>query len=315
MSNKRKYRELCEQEPSIPIFSQAWWLDSVAEGSWDVALVQKGEEILASMPYVVKKRFGFTILSHPPLTQNLGPWLRPSTAKYAKRLGQEKDLLQDLFDQLPKFSYFNQNWHYSNTNWLPVYWKGFEQTTRYTYIIKNIKNIDAVVSGFESSKRKNINKSKNIVKVIFDLPAKDFYENHKYTLAKQKQKISYSFEVFEKIYNAGYQKGNAKAIAALDSEGNLHAALFVIWDSNSAYDLISTIDPDYRTYGAASLLVQEIIKYTSSYVDIFDFEGSMIEPVERSFRQFGAMQTPYFSISKNNSYILKTYKFLQGLRK
>lgn len=40
---KELYRKLCEQEPSIPLFSQAWWLDAVCgEAAWDVALVEKG---------------------------------------------------------------------------------------------------------------------------------------------------------------------------------------------------------------------------------------------------------------------------------
>lgn len=41
----------------------------------------------------------------------------------------------------------------------------------------------------------------------------------------------------------------------------------------------------------------------------------MLEPVERFFRAFGAIQTPYFSISKTNSKALKIYRLLQSLRK
>jgi hypothetical protein len=315
VTNKEKYRQLCSVEMSIPIFSKDWWLDSVAGGDWDVVLVEKGGEILASMPYTMRNSYGLTLINQPLLTQNLGPWLRKSSAKYAKRLSQEKDLLQDLFKQLPSFSSFKQNWHCSKTNWLPLYWMGFEQTTKYTYVISNIKDYNTVFKDFENSKRKNIKKSEKIINVKFDISPEDFYKNHKLTLSKQRTKISYSFDVFKNLYSKGYKNNSAKTIAAYDKDGNLHAALFIVWDSNSAYDLISTIDPDYRTFGAASLLVQEAIKYVSKYVDKFDFEGSMIEPVERSFRQFGAIQTPYFTISKTNSKLLKTYRFLQDIKR
>jgi len=314
-TNKEKYRALCAKESSIPIFSKDWWLDSVAGDDWDVVLVEKEEQILASLPFVSRKKMGLTLITQPMLTQNLGPWLRPSSAKYSRQLSQEKDLLQDLFKSLPEFSYFSQNWHYRINNWLPLYWLGYEQTTLYTYIIDNIKDYSTVFNGFENSKRKNIRKSEKIVQIKFDLSAEDFYENHKKTLAKQGQEVSYPFEVFNNLYVNGYKNNSAKTIAAYDTDGNLHAALFVVWDGYSAYDLISTIDPDYRTFGAASLLVQEIIKYVSKYVDKFDFEGSMIEPVERSFRQFGAKQTPYFSISKTNSKLIKAYRFLQSIKK
>jgi len=307
MSNKNIYRELCATESTIPVFSRDWWLDAVCDGAdnWDVALVENGGEVMATMPYYVKHKYGFTLLTQPPLTQTLGPWIRPSSAKHAKALGQQKHLMYGLIEQLPKCDLFMQNWHYSITNWLPFYWKGFSQTTRYTYVIEDLSDLDKVFSGFEHSKRKNIKKSEKIINIVFDITADQFYDNHQMTLLKQNSKISYSKDLFKRIYKAGYQNDSARTIAAYDQYGNLHAALFVIWDNQSAYDLISTIDPDYRNYGAASLLIREIIKFVSVRTNKFDFEGSMIEQVERSFRQFGAIQKPYFFISKTSSRLLR----------
>lgn len=314
ISNKEKYRALCTQEFSIPVFSQAWWLDSTAEDCWDVVLLEKDGEILASLPYILKKRYGFIFLTQPVLTQNLGPWLRKNSLKYSKKLAQEKDLLQELYSKLPKHDSYSQSWHYKLTNWLPLYWLNYEQTTKYTYVIPDISNIDEVVNNFEHSKRKNIKKSEKIIKIVFDISPEEFYDNHKITLKKQGQSISYSFEVFLKLYINGYENNSAKTIAAYDEFGNLHAALFVVWDKNSAYNLISTIDPDFRVHGAASLLIKESIKYVSNFVNKFDFEGSMIESVERSFRQFGAVQVPYFAIKKTSSRMLKLLQILHKLK-
>jgi len=306
MNTKNKYRIHCKEEKSIPIFSQDWWLDSVCgEKNWGVCLVEKGDQILASMPYHTKKRYGFTLLSHPLLTQNLGPWIRPSVVAYSKMLGDQKDLMEALILQLPEYDYFNQNWHYTHTNWLPFYWKKFTQTTRYTYVIDDLSDLDKVFSEFAYSKKKNIKKSAGLINVVLDISADEFYENHKMTLLKQHSKISYSKELFKEIYDACYQNNAGKTIAAYDKDGNLHAALFIVWDNQSAYDLISTIDPDYRKYGAASLLIREAIKFVAPHASKFDFEGSMIESVERSFRQFGAIQKPYFTVTKINSRWLK----------
>jgi len=38
---------------------------------------------------------------------------------------------------------------------------------------------------------------------------------------------------------------------------------------------------------------------------IYDFEGSMIEPIEEFFHSFGAVQKPYFEISKTSSRSMK----------
>lgn len=133
------------------------------------------------------------------------------------------------------------------------------------------------------------------------------------TLALQKSEISYSFEIFRRIYDSAYERNSGMTIAAYDCDHNLHAALFIVWDSNSAYDLISTIDPRFRNSGAASLLIKEALVILSGKTKVFDFEGSMIESVERSFRQFGAEQTPYFSISKTNSKILKVRNAIKDI--
>ena len=312
---KKKYRELCEKEPTIPLFSKDWWLDSVAgSDNWDVALIETGGKIVASMPYVIKKKYGLTFLIQPPLSQTLGPWIRETDAKLANQLSREKDLMQALIEQLPKFDHFSQNWHYSRTNWLPFYWKDFKQTTRYTYVLKDLSNLEKVFSEFSHAKRKNIRKAEKIIKVVYDISANDFYENHKMTLSKQGAEISYSYDLFKRIYQVSYEKNFGRTIAAYDENNHLHAALFIVWDDMSAYDLISTIDPDFRNYGAASLLIREIVCYTSVFAPKFDFEGSMIEPVERSFRQFGAEQVPYFSLTKTPSRLLRLYKAIKNIR-
>jgi hypothetical protein len=302
MDAKNKYRELCKTERTIPVFSRDWWLDAVcgAEG-WDVVIVEKGAQVVASLPYYLSGDILGQRIVMPKLTQTMGPWIKyPEGQKHDKRLSYEKELMTDLIKGLPKFRFFRQNFHYSITNWLPFYWQGFSQTTRYTYVIEDLNDLDAVFSNFSHSKRKNIKRAEKSVTVNYDLSAKDFYDNHKLTLSKQGQEIGYSYDLFSRIYDAAYTAGCGKAIYCVDEENNIHSGLFVIWDECSAYDLISTIDPDFRNSGSASLLIREIIKYVADKTEKFDFEGSMIEAVERSFRSFGGLQKQFFSISKDS---------------
>ena len=307
MTNREKYREFCKTEENIPLFSKDWFLDSVCgTDNWDVALVERDTEIIASMPFYRKRKTIFNIITMPKHAQTMGVYLKyPEGQKYEKRLSYEKELMTSLIEQLPKVDYFNQAFHYSVTNWLPFYWKGYTQTTNYTYVIENLSNLESVFKNFNHAKRKNIKKAEKILEVKFDLSAKEFYDNHKMTLKKQDSVISYSFEHFNRIFSSAYEHNAGRTIYAVDSDNNIHAALFVIWDKNSAYDLISTIDPAFRNSGGASLLIREIIKFVSNKTNRFDFEGSMIENVEKSFRQFGAKQKPYFDITKIDSKILK----------
>ncbi|MGJ0302835.1 hypothetical protein NG774_05830 [Aliarcobacter cryaerophilus] len=59
----------------------------------------------------------------------------------------------------------------------------------------------------------------------------------------------------------------------------------------------------------------ESIKYALESGRRFDFEGSMIESIEKYFRSFGAIQKPYFHITKTNSKILKLKKVIKEILK
>src|SRR5215467_5556332 len=95
------------------IFQQPWWLDAVAPGAWGEVTVEKGGQLVARLPYVVKKYLGFTLISMPPLTQALGPWLLPYSGKYIHQLSDEKGLMTEIIEQLPTFDFFLQYFHYS----------------------------------------------------------------------------------------------------------------------------------------------------------------------------------------------------------
>ena len=75
-------------------------------------------------------------------------------------------------------------------------------------------------------------------------------------------------------------------------------AAIIFWNPDSAYYLMGGRNPKLRSSGATSLCMWEAIQFSASVTKSFDFEGSMNEPVERFFRAFGAVQTPYFSIKK-----------------
>lgn len=312
-----KYRTLCTQEPSIPLFSQAWWLDATAgEGAWSVALVERGDVIVAAMPYVERKRYGFTFVGQPALTQTLGPWIGETEGKSATKLAQHKDWLQALIAQLPPFAHFTQNWHWQVGNWLPFYWKGFKQTTRYTYILHALGDEPTLWQGLQENIRREIKKASNRfnLRVRTDLTVEDFLVLNRLTFARQNMPLPYTEAFVRKLDQACTTRHARKIFIAEDAQGRRHAGVYIVWDSNSAYYLMGGGDPELRNSGATSLCMWEAIKFAATVTQHFDFEGSMIEPIERFFRAFGAQQTPYFTISKTPSRLLRTAMFLRSLK-
>ena len=92
-----------------------------------------------------------------------------------------------------------------------------------------------------------------------------------------------------------------------------HAGVYLVSDSRSVYYLLGGSDPELRNSGATSLLMWEAIRWASEQGKQFDFEGSIVEPIERFVRSFGARQTPFFKIEKHPSLILRLYRALHLL--
>lgn len=280
------------------IFQQPWWLNAVAPGQWGEVVIKRGKEVAARMPYVIKKKYGLTALTHPPLTQTLGPWLRPSLAKYANQLAEQKDLMTEIIRLLPKCHLFRQNFSPAVTNWLPFYWAGFSQTTQYTYRIHDLTDLDAVWAEFRDSIRRSIRKAQKLIVVRDDLGINKFLEINRLTFLRQRKQLPYSTELVRRLDASCEQRNSRRIFFAQDSKGSIHAAIYIVWDANAAYYLMGGRNPELRNSGATSLLMWEAIKFASTVTRVFDFEGSMIESVERFFRSFGAKQVPYFHITK-----------------
>ncbi len=304
---KHKYKIFCDNN-DVPIFSQYWWLDVVCgSDAWDVILIEKNGKIVATMPFHFRRKYFFNIILMPQLTQNMGPFYKyEENITNSNKLAFEEECLNEIMQKLPKTSLFLQKFHYSVTNWLPLYWKNYKQTTHYTYIIKDIKNTEQVFKNFSPSKRKAVNRAnKKSLKVVYDIDAATFYNHHKSSLASRNKKILYSYKLLNNIVSKVRELNKGQIIGIKDCNDELLCCRLIVWDNKSAYSLISSANSECRKQKISDFMFYEAIKYASTYVDIFDFEGSMIKGVENSFRRFGTIQIPYFKIIKTNNLIFK----------
>jgi lipid II:glycine glycyltransferase (peptidoglycan interpeptide bridge formation enzyme) len=173
-----------------------------------------------------------------------------------------------------------------------------------------------VFNNFHNSKKNQIYKAKRrniFVKEDIVSPS-DFYNMHKLELNSEKRKINYNVNLFLRIYDACIKHNKGKILTAIDAEKNIHGSLFVVWDNVSMYALISALNPKFLNSGASTLLFWEAIRFSRKVgLNVFDFEGSMIRSVEKSFNQFGGIQKTYFQIFKTNSKLLKIKQCLKDL--
>jgi len=317
MTNKEKYREFCKNELDIPIFNKDWWLDVVCgKDAWDVVLYEKGGVIWASLPYHKRRKAIFEIITMPQLTQTMGLYIKyPPKQKYYKKLSWEKEVMENIIVNFPKVDHFSQSFHHTITNWLPFYWSEFEQTTKYTYIIENI-SIDELEKKFETEiRRRRRRKAYEMgVEVIESEDIEIFYKLNTLTFKRQNINVPYTFEFVKNLFEK-CKKSNSVKMYFAKYKDEIIAANFLVEDKNSIYYLMGGIDPSKKDLGAMDIVQFESIKYALQNGKRFDFEGSMIESIEKYFRSFGAIQTPYFHIQKTNSKILKIRTLIREILK
>uniref|UniRef100_UPI003F496F9B GNAT family N-acetyltransferase n=1 Tax=Cupriavidus taiwanensis TaxID=164546 RepID=UPI003F496F9B len=281
-----------------------------------MCLIEEGGSIIAAMPCAYGRIRGFPIIVQPKLTETAGPWFAPMDGKPSSVMSRQMRYMSELIDQLTVFSHFQQNWKYLHTNWLPFRWRGFSQSTSYTCLLPRLDDLDDIWNGFQSNIRTDIQK----VERRFRLRVKDnldldvFLELNRHVFTRQGLRRGYSDHYVRQLDIACRQRHAGKTFIAVDPEGHPHAGVYLAWDEQSAYYLMGGGDPVLRNSGATSLCLWQAIRFAATVNRSFDFEGSVLEPVERFFRAFGAEQKPYLTLIKTPSHLLATFLFFRSRR-
>ena len=142
----------------------------------------------------------------------------------------------------------------------------------------------------------------------------EFYNFHVACLAEQKKTISYSREFFLALYKAAKAHSQGHIIAVRNMDGQVLAAVFLVWDAASAYFLISSYSHANNRSGASALVVLEAMKYVRGKAKSFDFEGSMVRGIANFYKEFGAKQTVYYGVEKYYKPIFRLFLFANWLR-
>jgi hypothetical protein len=263
--------------------------------------VERDGHVVARLPYAVRGARRMRVLTQPPLTQTLGPWVERPDAKPATALAREMELLTALEAALPPAGGFVQQFSPTMMNGLPFFWAGYGLGVQYTYRLEGLQSEDVLWDGLRSNIRREIRKARRTVEVRDDLALDRFHDIYTRTFARQEMRAPYSLEQLERLDAACAPRSARTVLSAHDEAGRIHAVAYIVWDRHAAYYLLGGGDPALRVSGASSLLMWEAIVRARDVTDVFDFEGSMIQPVERFFRSFGARQVPYLRVTRLNA--------------
>lgn len=280
-------------------FEQPWWLDIVAPGQWGEVTVKEGDEIAARLPYVLN---GGRI-TMPPLTQTLGPWIKPEYRQFQPgntQLSKQKELISALLGQLPAHKSFHMTFDSANEYILPYRWLGYRYEPTFSYRLDDLSNLDGLYANLNKTAKKNIKYARNKTELA-ECPTADMLMRLlDKTFEAQGRKWPHDRALTKSLMEQSIENGHGKLIIAQDRDGNLHSGAFLLYDEMVCYYLLGGSDSAFRSSGAQSLVLWEAIQFAASVSRAFDFEGSNVEGIENFFRQFGSGRVVNYTVIRQS---------------
>lgn len=300
-SNKAKYTEFCKKT-YIPLYSKPWWLDAIClPENWDVWICEENGAMLAAMPYYLENRNGRKNITKAPLSQNNGIIFNhyKNAKSVAKAIFEEKviDKAVEFIASL-NLDVYEQQYQPSFTNWLPFFWNYYTAITRYTYVIDDTSDLEKVWNGIASKRRSIVKKGQRNSVHSDVLSIDDFYKEHEKIYTKQGLSCPFSYDLWKRVAEACLENNSCRISCQLADDGNVAAVSFVAWDDRALYKLMGGPMPDYAKLDAYSALTWNEIELAHELGVAYDFEGSVIKRISKSFREYGAEPKPYFRIRK-----------------
>ncbi len=314
MSKKEQYQLLATSTPSLPVFLQPWWLNSVCP-EWEVALAAQEGSIQGIMVYPVARKWGLTLLRNPLLTPYTGPFFFPpeGLSDY-KRWHWEETVFETLWKQLPTYDSMELSCTPSFSNFLLFHHKGCRNSNKITYHLDLRLSEEQLFSGIHTTHRNLIRQSLPLHQVeegIEYIP--HLLTLHRQTFERKGKKYPYPASLPEQIIKTCYRQDQGKLWACRDLEGRVTATLFLVWDQATAYLLLTALDSEKAHAGAIRQLLWKAICFSRERgCLIFDFEGSMDAGIEPFFRRFGGTRKTYLNFVHHKSFLWKMKKQLLG---
>ncbi|MCS6929405.1 MAG: GNAT family N-acetyltransferase [Saprospiraceae bacterium] len=310
IERQEAYRRLAAHAPDMPVFLKPFYLDAVCGPEhWSAALAYRGSQVVGGLPFFLKRKLCWLYVAMPLLCRFMGPYVLPEF----RSVRREIPLLRALLCDLPPLAAFEQDFHYMAANWLPFYWAGFRQTTRYSYTatLTDLASLQAnLAPDYRNSK---LPKAAMRVEVHRGGDLRLFYDVHNRSYARQGLQAPFPFSLLARLDQALAAQHCREVFWAIDRHtGAPHAVAYVVWDEHSAYYLLAGEDPTLRNSGAGILLAWEAMRFALEELRVatFDFLGSMLPAIERVRRQLGAEPRPYFRIQKEWSLLWRIGKRL-----
>lgn len=289
------------------LYVQYWYMELVSP-EWQAVIVSDEKGWVAVMPLNMLRKKGFTFSVQPILSQYWGIYYNADDfgGNYEK-YSFIRSLTTEILKVLPRSDYFQYSfapeWEYA----LPFYWKNYSLHFRYTYWLELCPQEEVLWKKMDSPLQRQIKKAlkselrvekSNDTGILISLLSKNVSGGKDLIGTSNKKEV---LEILKKIAEKLIEKQCGFLYITKDTQQNiLSAGLYGYYQKKCIY-LAGALEPESANSGAMALMMWTAVRESANqHYSVFDFEGSMIENVERFFRKFGAYPVVYPEIIYNN---------------
>lgn len=308
-SNQEQFMLLAQKSGTV--FNQPEWFSLYDDKVKLYGIYDKDKKLLGGFHLYHTKRAGLTHITSPPFTPHNGLFFINNSKNKANAASFEKSiiaLLADFFETL-NYKILTIAFPPKYKDMQPFFWKKFKVIPNYTYQCNLADNTTENLLSMMSAERRN--DLKKAEKDGINTTLTFNYEGVKKLVQKTftRKEKSLNEKILDKIIFSFANEKNSFAFVSV-KDGNELSCAFCIHDGHTAYYLLGGYDTNNKHQGAGAMAVWKSVQYAKEIgCSVFDFEGSMIIPVEKYLRAFGADLTPYFTVNKGNILVENLLKF------
>lgn len=305
---QEKYRETSSAW-DMPPFYRPEYLDlCYGQDEWIGITGMNGGQVRAIWPVGLMNKWGFSRALQHYFTPRSGIWT-PGQGKLSMAL------VEDMIGELPSLNHFHQSFPVNFTGKNAMSLAGFHTEKRITYRLDLTIGEQALWENIRADYRNNkIGKAEGLFTLKKGVATADFHRVHRLTYERQSMPIYYSMEFLDDWYRLIREKAWGETYAAVDQNGNICSVAALLYGESTAWLLMAGDDPQFRKSGSGIWLLWQLIRQSAEEGHrTFDFLGSMVPGIARVRKQFGGIETPYWSFSKTRGVIYPAAKMVFSL--
>jgi hypothetical protein len=252
------------------------------------------------------------ICEMPQVTRVLGPVVTPEGDKTESRVRFTHSIIQELLETVAGHDHLEMTLDPSCKDLASFLAAGCDVRVMPTLLLDCRDDIPTLWEGLRDKTRNVVRRARERLTVS---EVTDVHAFVAFYLGNLVGEPSYfDINVIHPIHAAVAARQQGRILAATDSHGVVHAAVFFVWDDEKMYYFLSTRDQSIADIGAVSLLIWSGLELAHELGKVFDFDGVTTDSRFKFMAAFGGELASRYLVTRTTA-AFDTKRQLRGIAK